>query len=379
MEIKTVNRYDEYTIDTKFEETPEGYLQGTAIITNIGVFPYMTADGLVREARKPEDVFHPDTLASIIGKPVTNDHPAVQVTVDNIHEYQVGFTGSSPINDQLYLAVPLTITDKSTIEDIKSGKKRALSCGYSADLIKEDGNYLGTPYEYRQTNIKMNHVAVVEAGRAGDAARIRMDGALAPIKDTNPTQEEIMADNQNMKSVKLDGVEYNAEAKVIEALHNANNRADTAEKQLADSASELTKVTAQYDEAKARVDSLKEELETLKANHVDADKVAEMVRERVALESVASKMGIEVKADATDLDIMKEVILKNNPKATLKDDSIYIKARFDAVMESVAEEKADEADVREVNAPKADAELKEDSSSKTARQNYIEFIRSASK
>lgn len=379
----TVNRFDEYAIDTKFEETPEGYLQGTAIITNIGVFPYMTEDGVVREARKPEDVFDEATIASIIGKPVTNEHPRVQVNVDNINEYQVGLTGNTPINDQLYLAVPMTITDKETIADIKSGRKSALSCGYSAELVKEDGNFLGTRYDYRQTNIRMNHVAVVPAGRAGDAARIRMDGALAPIKET-PIQEDSMAD-KSMKSVKLDGVEYEAEAKVLEALHNAEVRADTAETEAKNSAEELTKKDAQYDEVNAKYDALVEEHKALKENHIDADKVDEMIKERVELLSAAEKAGVEVKADMSSLDIMKAVVIEATPSAKEKLDGaneVYVKARFDAVMESKASEKSDEADVRGVNATKADEELKEDEGvlkAPKARADWIERQKNAYK
>jgi hypothetical protein len=98
---RTVKRYDSLEpaqwMTTPFSRTTEGFLSGRAIVTNIGVFTYRDADGNVsRELRLPEEVFHPDSLASMKLKPVTNDHPAEKVTPANSKELAVGSLGSNP-------------------------------------------------------------------------------------------------------------------------------------------------------------------------------------------------------------------------------------------------------------------------------------------
>ena len=43
------------------------------------------------------------------------------------------------------------------------------------------------PYDYIQRNIRANHVAIVEKGRAGDAPRIRLDSADAVMLEEGET------------------------------------------------------------------------------------------------------------------------------------------------------------------------------------------------
>jgi len=141
-EIEVVHRYDASPIETKFDVTDDGFLKGNAIITRVGVFPYMLSNGTVRyELRHPDDVFHADSLASFLMKPITNEHPKVGlVTADNAKEYVVGSTGSEAFKDERYLGMPIVIHDAKTIKDIKNGK-RELSCGYKSDVVAEVGSY----------------------------------------------------------------------------------------------------------------------------------------------------------------------------------------------------------------------------------------------
>ena len=95
----TMNRFDtlsapEWMI-SKFDTTEEGFLKGIASVTNIGVFPYLKADGSWEwELRHPDDVFAQESLDSLKMKPITNDHPTELVTPENIDKYQVGNIGN---------------------------------------------------------------------------------------------------------------------------------------------------------------------------------------------------------------------------------------------------------------------------------------------
>lgn len=167
--------YNEFMVQ-ELKETDEGFLQGRAIATNIGVFPYLQADGtVIRELRLPKEVRSFDSMSTLKGKPVTNDHPAgVMVDPGNVKDLQVGSIGDDVRSDAMYISVALTVTDAGAIKDVQSGKQ-GLSCGYVCDLEMTSGNFLGMEFDAIQRNIRYNHLAIVDAGRAGDAARLKVE------------------------------------------------------------------------------------------------------------------------------------------------------------------------------------------------------------
>jgi hypothetical protein len=57
--------------------TEDGYIHDTPVLTRTGIFQYRDpATGKMRsEFRPASEVFHVDSLASMRGKPITNDHP----------------------------------------------------------------------------------------------------------------------------------------------------------------------------------------------------------------------------------------------------------------------------------------------------------------
>ncbi len=71
-----------------------------------------------------------------------------------------------------------TIFDAALIEDLANGKKVEVSIGFEADMEDAPGEYQGAKYDARQTNIRINHVAHVEKGRAGETVRAHLDAAI---------------------------------------------------------------------------------------------------------------------------------------------------------------------------------------------------------
>ena len=134
-----------------------------------GSFSFATGPGgLVSVYRPEEEVFAPETMASFEGMPVTNDHPPDGVDVDNIRRLQMGHAhnirrGTGEESD--LLLADLIITDERLIEAILNGK-REISCGYTYELAEENGRYI-------QRKIRGNHIAVVDAGRAGPRVSIK--------------------------------------------------------------------------------------------------------------------------------------------------------------------------------------------------------------
>ncbi len=127
------------------------------------------AGGLVKVYRPEEEVFSEATMASFEGMPVTNDHPPLGVDVSNIRALQKGHAhnvrrGSGEESD--LLLADLIITDPALITAILEEGKREISCGYTYELREENGRYI-------QRQIRGNHVAVVDAGRAGPRVCIK--------------------------------------------------------------------------------------------------------------------------------------------------------------------------------------------------------------
>ncbi|MDC5350419.1 DUF2213 domain-containing protein [Acinetobacter baumannii] len=177
---KTVDRSEIYTtgqLGRTREITPEGYLLCRDVpIARIGTLMYadgevpVAADntGLIIIYRGEEVLFDPITIASAEGKPITDDHPADWVTPDNWKELSKGFgkdvrRGEGADSD--YLMADLLVTDKETIQKVLDGKVE-ISLGYDADYLETSkGKGL-------QSNIRVNHIALVEKGRCGSRCSI---------------------------------------------------------------------------------------------------------------------------------------------------------------------------------------------------------------
>jgi hypothetical protein len=369
-EKKTVKRLDNFEpglwMTRPFERTSEGFLAGRAIVTNVGVFAYRNTDGSVsRELRLPKEVFSRESLDSMKLKPVVNNHPTEKVTDENIQKYQVGSLGSNPssetqemlwgertppdkLTDGYHVAIDMVINKSDAIEDVLNGK-RSLSMGYECDveMAQPGSKWLGMEYDCIQRNIRYNHVAIVDAARAGDAARIRMDGVGAVLinhmdatgrnPSPKPNQE---VTTMGMRKINLDGVEYEGDEKLIDSYVSEKKRADAADKALevakADHAKALSTMEVDRDAHKDRADKAEKDLKEAKDQAMDPKRIDEAVKAKVLLMDAADRAGVEVKDGMSDTEIRKAVIMAMYPAAKLDGkDEVYISARFDAAVEDL--------------------------------------------
>lgn len=177
IEIHTDRDRDDGFVACVDENT--GFITLDGRLTRTGVFDYRDADGNEwGELRRPDEVFDETALDSFKQVVVTNDHPEQFVDVGNVNDVQVGHVGTDVRRDGDFVRATVTITDAKTVIAILAGKKE-LSCGYTAELIDEKGVIDGKRYDAIQINIRGNHLAIVDVGRAGpDCALItRSDGA----------------------------------------------------------------------------------------------------------------------------------------------------------------------------------------------------------
>lgn len=127
---------------------------------------------IVRVYRDADEVFRADSLKTFGHKPVTLDHPASPVTTTTWRQVARGHVGEEVVRDGEFVRIPMLVADQDAIAAVKRGT-RELSVGYACDLDFTAGTTPdGRPYDARQTNIVVDHVAIVDRGRAGPDCRI---------------------------------------------------------------------------------------------------------------------------------------------------------------------------------------------------------------
>ena len=322
------------------EKTAEGFLIARAPLTSVGVFTYRNADGTPRrELRLPEEVFADESLATLRMKPLTLLHPEESVTPKNADKLSVGSIGNDITIDPYRVYGSVSVTKADGIKAVEEKTARGLSCGYKCDIEWTSGTWMGVPFDCIQRNIRYNHVALVPVPRAGDGNAIRMDGAGTPEPRENykPTNEEKM----NLKTIHLDGADFQAEPQVIAALDKAQNRLDAAEKELSqlrtDSKAAAEKAAAEKAAVEAERDTFKERIDAMEKEM--PNKISEAVKSRLDIVGKATAAGVEVRDDMADSDIKKAVVKKYYPNAKLDgQEEAYINARFDCACEQAAKE-----------------------------------------
>jgi hypothetical protein len=335
-------RYDRTEI--KATRTEEGYLIDTPIVGRAGIQLYKNADGtLRRELRPPEEVFHADSLKSFAGKPVTDEHPGEPVTAKNAKRLSVGTMQGEGRQDGDNVVAPIIVHDGEMIDKILKGGKRELSLGYKVDLEETPGVWNGQEYDAIQRNIRVNHLAIVPRGRAGNA-RLNLDRHDAV--SFNPEEENSMP-TDNLGRIRLDsGLEYQAAPEVIVEVEklrtdkaDLETRADALQKQL--------------DTLAAERDTLKSQVESADKVRADAlEKARAEIKARAELDKVAESFKVDG-AGKTDREV-KELVIKSvraDADLTSKSDD-YVNAAFDLTV-SLKQDAAMAAQ-RQAGAPRND-------------------------
>jgi hypothetical protein len=335
--------------DNVFHKTPEGYYVGNLRVTSVGVYRYLGDDSkFVGRLRDVEEV--KKATSSLNCKPVTLQHPNQPVTLDNVKELSVGMSANDATFDGLDNRITLTITDPKAIAAIDNGEVKAISCGYKCNVVDNAGVWRGSKHEQEQRDIVYNHIALVREGRAGDQVRFCVGDSAdaedifdivveetAPAKEITEDENNHKQEKSTMKTIQLDGVQYEADEKVIEALQTAQDDAATKLKEihtLLDSNSEL----------EARVAELEDQLE--KANdEVDEELIDAAVSAKIAILDVAHSAGIECDSSADVSELKRQVIAKAFDSIDLE--AIEDEASINALFASASKVLADKYETKD--------------------------------
>jgi hypothetical protein len=343
--VSTVIRFDAATLG-QAKRTPQGFLRATARLTRTGVLAYRQPDGTVRrELRRPEQVFHADSLATLNDAPLTDLHPKVMVTAENARELSLGHVShASARADGKFVSADVVVTDAKMIAAIEGkvdGKTRSeISCGYKCKLIPGGGEWNGERYDAEQVDIVYNHAGLGPKnwGRAGSECALRLDGnddgfALdasdAWVVDAAdaPDDEEPKGKAMELVTLKVDGIDCQVPKECAQIVQKGLTTRDEA---IAQAAKDATA-------SKARLDALEGELDGTKTKLVaatDPKRFDAAVTERIALlDRAHAVLGAEAKLDSLSAREIKESVLKKvDPKATFENKSDeYVQGRFDSI------------------------------------------------
>lgn len=312
--------------------TRDGYLVADARIARTGIQVYAGYEvgkpdlAKVRVYRPEAEVFAKDAMASFAHRPVTIEHPSEAVTAGNWKKYAVGDTGGEVARDGDFVRVPLTLMDQAAIEALRAGK-RELSAGYSCDLEWTAGTTpQGEAYDAVQKNIRANHLAIVDAARAGPECRIGDDGGKA----SDHKGGRRMSD-KTLRTIVVDGLSIEVTDQGAQAIEKLN-------KQLADAKAEAERKEG---EAKAKLAEKDEELKkkdgeiaALKAQIPDAAKLDAMASARAELVADArSVLGDTFDAKGkSEAEIRRAVVTHRLGDAAKDMSDAHVEGAFKVVM-----------------------------------------------
>lgn len=360
------------SLDSKFDilshKTIEnGYLElkcrfaRTGIQERIGLEIHKELEpyAVFKEYRSYEEVCKSSVLEAFKKVVITNEHPNVALNEENTKDHMVGYVSSDVTIEEVdhegtkeyALACTIIIIDSQTIQDIKDGKIE-LSASYLYDLEVTPNN---PHYDYMQKNLIPNHIAIVQAGRCGQACSIAFDNAKPNSKER--------------KEMKVTFYRHlpNGEKEVVFEIDISNEEEAKALQVFADSyykkSKEHVEVSAAKDEeiqeAKDNVEKKDEQLEAKdskisqlqakidmqkpQANDCAVKKLAlDMSSTLVAAANVLSVEASTLLANDKDpqeqiTDIKKQVITKYRPNIALDDkSSTYIDAAYDTVLDDLS-------------------------------------------
>ena len=318
-------------ISKRMEKTPEGFLWCYDVpIAKVGLLLYgahetpvpPAADGITRIEVRPECLFEPESIKSLIGKSLVNEHPPVDQTSENWMMTTVGEVHhprqGEGIEDDLLLA-DILVKDRHVIEDIlgdaiedfdndqpirKIDGKVEVSAGYDSKY-----NDLGGGRGFQRKR-RYNHVALVESGRCGSTCSIR-DAATVNPNAAQPRREPLMADLKKVASSIRDAFRTRDSRSLDEALEELEGK--KAEKT----------TDSDYEQLHKDHEELKDRMGKLESAHKTHDKKMNDCLGKIAthdsdIELLKEKCGVETTKDSAE-EREKEEKEKARDKSRTKD------------------------------------------------------------
>ncbi len=153
--------------------------------------------------RKYRFLRSPDALKKAVfsfkERPILYVHKAADADqLDN--SKVIGTTGSDPSFSYPYIQASITIWDGDYIQAIKNNTQAELSASYAFTPVMETGMFENEPYDGMMTDINVDHIALVEQGRAGHDVRVadeRLNIQMSKLNNLGQKLALVLADFLN--------------------------------------------------------------------------------------------------------------------------------------------------------------------------------------
>ncbi|MCH9662845.1 MAG: DUF2213 domain-containing protein [Gammaproteobacteria bacterium] len=324
----------------------DGFGVVKARVSRDGVQPYLGeevdlatfGETIISVWRDPKDVGSPESLASFAHATLTNDHPYDDVTLANWEWVAQGELSTDAEFVDGYVEVTIYVKGKEVMADILSGKVE-LSLGYSCIYDLRGGTTPdGIPFDAKQIDIRVNHCAVVDRGRAGMMCRIvtdeesvqgthfvcarpQTDAGFPALPKFVKQKDHIMTDKPKVR-VTIADKQIDLEASVADSVQNAVAEMTTAHTTAVD------KLTTEHEAALAVKDAelvtANDAIATLKKEAPTRDAIVAEITECTAIRDTAKSLGLELKVADTDTPRSLKTALiahKMGDKNTITEDS----------------------------------------------------------
>lgn len=327
-------RFSDVAVMGKPRKTADGYLIADAFVARTGIQIYRGSEvgkpdmETARVYRSEDQVKDPASVRTYSHAPITLGHPSMMVDADNVASLAKGEVSTEAEWRDGKLKLPLIVKDAAAIAAIESGEMAGLSAGYTCTLDWTAGTAPdGAQYDAQQKNIRVNHVALCQLGRAGNEFRI---GDSADHWGASPltvadTKEGSMSDT--LRKIMVDGLQ-------VETTDAGATAIEKLTKQLSDAAAALTAAEKKAEEeaaAKEKEMAKKDaEIADLKAKTLDADAIDALVKDRADLVARAKAIQPDAVTDGkSTADIKRAVVVAKRGDAVKDKADAYIDAAFD--------------------------------------------------
>ena len=256
----------------------------------------LEADKVYNVFRPEEELNKADTIQSLNGVPLQLEHH--DDTAEKPAQYtRIGATGTDAVFEYPYLSNSLHFFNQKAIDLIESGEKCELSIGYDCEIHKEAGEFEGVPYDFVQRNIKIQHVALVECGRAG---------ADVKVSDS----KEIILNSEKTEVKQMD------KEKLLQLI-NELVKAGASEEEIKAKIDEITSDACEDDEVEVETEEVKteepdtEEVEEQEQETSDEEQTEQADDDDLIIEEVKAELE-KAGLDAENEELVKAFIVGNH-------------------------------------------------------------------
>jgi len=304
-------------------------------ISRTGVFEYSGAqissdlppDQIFGVYRSEESLNNLETIESFKLIPFTDDHEMIGNKADNLTDAADkgvhGTTGETVEFDSPYLTANIKIFSEK-LRDLIDNGKRELSIGYRCVYEEQNGEYDGKQYQFIQTNIRGNHLALVQEGRSGhDVSVLDSFKFTLDAKDINMTNckvtEEVKDENEMSMSEIKDMVK-----RCYDLLESMSSSASDEEIEIEDSVepadfvNEENAIDEATEEAEDETEEEKEKKDDKEDAAMDSNSFKNIMVEINARDSLAKRLSAHVGSFDHSLKTLDEVEQYGAKKLGLK-------------------------------------------------------------